>query len=61
MDEKKPNVGRIDIVGLPALVFDLRKSMANMLRKEAGLDTNPEVAKKLRALAARFEVDQLNG
>lgn len=56
MDPEKQRVVQVSITQLPEMVFRLRREMADMLRREAGTDTNPAFSKRLRELAAQFDI-----
>jgi hypothetical protein len=46
----------IDVLNTPELIFRVRREFAEMLRYEADTEGNPAVARRLRELAADFEV-----
>lgn len=49
---------RLDVRGIPELVWSLRAEMAAMLREEADGEADPRVARRLAAVAAAFEAGQ---
>jgi hypothetical protein len=46
----------VDIRQVPEILFVMRRELVRMLRAEAGAETNPEFAVKLRAIANAYEV-----
>lgn len=46
---------RVSIESLPEALALMRREMANLLRREAGFESHPLVAKRLRELANVFE------
>lgn len=52
------NVMEIRIADWPEMLAAIRKSFADMLREEADAEADPRLARKLRAIALAFEVDQ---
>lgn len=48
----------VDVSQIPEVVHGLIATLAKILRDEADADGNPEVARKLREIAARFEAGQ---
>ena len=38
----------VDVRNVPALIFELRQEMANILREQADAEANPAVARRLR-------------
>lgn len=47
---------RLSVYKMPELMFELRQQMTALLKAEAGKESNPEFAKKLRELAAKYEI-----
>jgi hypothetical protein len=46
----------ISITGIPEAMAELRHGLADLLREEAGAEADPRVARRLREVAATFEV-----
>lgn len=46
----------LDIRQVPEVLFVMRRELVRMLKAEAGASTNPDVAVKLREIAASFEM-----
>ena len=49
----------IDVRRVPEVLFEMRRSLADMVR-EVAQDEEPAVAARLREIAALFEVGQTN-
>ena len=45
----------VDVRGVPELIWQTRAARAAILRAEADAESNPAVARKLRAIADEFE------
>lgn len=45
----------IDVLNMPELIAAVRREMATILREEADAESDPRIARRLRALAAAFE------
>lgn len=46
----------VDVLNVPELIYNVRNQCADMLREEADSEANPRIARRLRELAAAFEV-----
>lgn len=51
----------MDVRGIPELVWQCRRELADLLRGEAEAESDPRVARRLRAVAALFEAGQARG
>lgn len=50
----------VSVNDMPETIYNLRKEFATMLNAEAESEGDPKIARRLREIAAAFEVGQKN-